>query len=47
MLEVLDSISAAGDEKGAFVYRNGLLYMALSACDAFYMHRMAYRHHRG
>ena len=37
---------------GAFVYRNGLnyrnglLYMALSACNAFYMHRMAYRFHR-
>ena len=24
-------------------YRNGLLYVTLSACDAFYMHRMAYK----
>ena len=28
-------------------YRNGLLHMALSACNAFYMHRKAYRRHRG
>ena len=37
---------------GAFVYRNGLnnwnglLYADLSACNAFYMHRMTYRSHR-
>ena len=27
-------------------YRNGLLNVALSACNAFYMHRMAHRSHR-
>ena len=27
-------------------YRNGHLYVALSACNAFHMHRMTYRSHR-
>ena len=34
--------SFTGMDRNGLNYRNGLLYVALSSCNAFYMHRMTY-----